>query len=91
MNDKKKYYMRGLGFGILITAIVLGIVHYNDRMTDEKVIKRARELGYVLNENVSAAPSQTIDMEALKAKLTGAPQAEETPDPDDPKLIPIPE
>ncbi len=73
MNDKKKYYMRGLGFGILITAIVLMIVHRNDAMTDAKVKKRAEELGYVLKTEVSGAPSQTINIDAIKDKLNETP------------------
>ncbi len=72
MNNKKKYYMRGLGFGILITAIILTIVHRNDAMTDEKAIKRAEELGYVYN----GTPSQSINIDALKAKLTETPAAD---------------
>ncbi len=81
MNDKKKYYMRGLGFGILITALILMIVHRKDAMTDAKAIMRAKELGYVLSEELDPVPTQTIDMEALKAKLTETPQPTLTPTP----------
>ncbi len=88
MSDKKKYYMRGLGFGILITAIILMIVHRNDAMTDAKAIKRAKELGYVLSEEVNAAPTQAIDIDALKAKLTDTPEPIPTPVTED--LEPLP-
>ncbi len=74
MNDKKKYYMRGLGLGILITATILTLVHADDRMTDEKVIKRAKELGYVLPENTNVDPKQPIDIDAIKSKLTPTPE-----------------
>ncbi len=51
---KLKYYLRGLGIGIIITTIVL-IVSFCGRdttreMTDEEVMMRARELGMVMPE-----------------------------------------
>ena len=70
MNDKKKYYMRGLGCGILVTAIILMAVHARRDMTDEKAIKRAKELGYVLSTEVTPSPTQIIDIDALKEKMT---------------------
>lgn len=44
---KIKYYLRGLGTGIIFTAIVLMII-YSYRTTDSKTIERARELGMVM-------------------------------------------
>ncbi len=44
---KLRFYMRGLGIGIIITALILGI-HFRGQsngMTDEQVIERAKELG----------------------------------------------
>ncbi len=97
MNDKKKYYMRGLGFGILISTVILMLVHADDRMTDEKAIKRAKELGYVLAEEVKATPSQTINMEEIKAKLTDTPAPTPVPTKEtvpentpEPTMTPIP-
>ena len=60
---KLRYYMRGLGRGIIVTAILLSISLHakNKPMTDEQVIARAKELGMeekydnsVLAEVVSA-------------------------------------
>ncbi len=46
---EKKYYLRGLGLGIIVTAVIMGIVLSGGaarrEMTDEEVIVRARELG----------------------------------------------
>ena len=42
---KQKYYLRGLGFGILITTLVF-IFAGSSKMSDEEIIKRAEELGY---------------------------------------------
>ncbi|MCR5585795.1 MAG: hypothetical protein K6F63_10230 [Lachnospiraceae bacterium] len=77
MNEKKKYYMRGLGFGIIIATVILMLVHADDRMTDEKAVKRAKELGYVLATDVSVTPTQTINMDEIKAKLTETPKPTE--------------
>lgn len=44
---KIKYYLRGLGTGIIFTAIVLMII-YSYRTTDSKTINRARELGMIM-------------------------------------------
>lgn len=50
---KLKYYLRGLGIGILITTIIFIIgIHVNqDKMfSDEEVIRRAKALGMVMDE-----------------------------------------
>lgn len=54
---KIKYYLRGLGTGIIFTAIVLMII-YSYRTTDSKTMDRARELGVIM-------PGET-SREALK-------------------------
>lgn len=48
-NMKRKYYLRGLGFGILITALVFVFANTSE-LSDEEIIKRAGELGYVKAE-----------------------------------------
>lgn len=46
---EKKYYFRGLGLGIVVTAIIMGIALPHGtktrEMTDDEVIARAKELG----------------------------------------------
>ena len=54
---KIKYYLRGLGTGIIFTAIVLMII-YSYKTTDSKTMDRARELGMIM-------PGET-SREALK-------------------------
>lgn len=48
---EKKYYFRGLGLGIIVTAIIMGIALSRDvktrAMTDDEVIARAKELGMI--------------------------------------------
>lgn len=76
---KRKYYMRGLGFGILITAILCAVVlpKKTEPMTDAEVIARAKELGYEKAEGVTAD-----DINKLKEneKLSGTPGATDVPD-----------
>ncbi len=53
---ERKYYLRGLGVGIVVTAIIMGIALSGDqKMTDDEIIARAKELGMVEN-TVLAAP-----------------------------------
>lgn len=43
---KLKYYLRGLGIGIFVTALIMGIsLGGRKEMSDEEVIARAKELG----------------------------------------------
>lgn len=45
---ERKYYLRGLGLGIVVTAVIMGIALSGPRkMTDEEIIQRAKELGMV--------------------------------------------
>ena len=59
----RKYYLRGLGIGILVTAFILGITSDKSKaMTDEEVMARARELGMVENtvlSNIGSGHSNT--------------------------------
>ncbi len=50
---KLKYYLRGLGIGIIITTIILTISYSGRKseITDEEIIQRAEELGMVMEED----------------------------------------
>lgn len=51
---KLKYYLRGLGIGILVTSIIFIIgmhVNQDELISDEQVMARAKELGMVMGEN----------------------------------------
>ena len=77
---KRKYYMRGLGFGILITAVLCALVLPKETqpMTDEEIIARATELGYVKDEGGVSADD--INKIKEKEKLSGTPTVSEEPD-----------
>ena len=55
---EKKYYFRGLGLGIIVTAVIMGIAlsgGRQGRMTDEEIIARAKKLGMIEDSSLLAA------------------------------------
>lgn len=66
---KLKYYLRGLGIGIVVTAVIMTVVLGNKQsMTDEEVIKRAKELGMI--ENSVLADRVDKDVETADNEAT---------------------
>ena len=68
---KRKYFVRGLGVGILFGALIMFAAYMTsgkNRMSDEDVIKRAQELGmvkqseYVLESDVISQETTTTDL-----------------------------
>lgn len=58
---KLKYYLRGLGIGIIVTAIIMGIsIGSHKELTDEEIIKYAEEMGMV-KENEVLLPSNATE------------------------------
>lgn len=56
MNSKLRFYMRGLGIGIAVTALILSIVNLNKKngsMTDAEIKARAAQLGMVEGNSFS--------------------------------------
>ena len=90
---KLKYYLRGLGMGIVFTALILSVSHCtNSKMTKEEIIKRAEELGMVMpsDEDIFNTESSTADNETTEpsteepiteAPITEAPTEEPTEEP----------
>lgn len=57
---KLKYYLRGLGIGIAVTAAVLMLAGGGkENLTDEEIIARAKELGMVESVTLSQLSSET--------------------------------
>ena len=81
---KRKYYMRGLGIGILVTAILCAVAMpgKSEPMTDAQVIARAKELGYEKKE--SGVTADDINKLKENNEVSGTPGAsaepESTPD-----------
>lgn len=52
---KLKYYLRGIGIGMIVTTIILMItfaVHKDQPLTDDEIRERAAELGMVMAEDL---------------------------------------
>lgn len=55
-----KYFLRGVGIGILVTTIILTVTHSSERrMSDSEVIDRAIELGMSFSASHSEQQSST--------------------------------
>lgn len=52
---KRKYFLRGLGAGIILSAVVMGVTSSKADLTDAEIRKRAIELGMVEKPDVLEA------------------------------------
>ena len=77
---KTRYYLRGLGLGILITAVFFLLGGKNDQtMSDEMIKQRARELGMVestvlanIGENTKETEESSQEEEVVLETITDA-------------------
>ena len=77
MSRKHKYYMRGIGVGILVCALILIIARINTPATvsDDEIISRARALGMVDPGDLSLSAASDLgssDNEAANGSGTVA-------------------
>lgn len=83
-----KYYLRGLGIGIIVAAILMGVAtNGNDRMTDAEIKERAAQLGMVeskvLADITNNAGGKTPEENQLTVQPTVPPEiVEETKKPE---------
>lgn len=85
---KLKYYLRGLGIGILVTTVILSLAGVGRKnMTDEEVVKRAKELGMVESTLLSDLPDQTKTDEVRPTE----PEISLQPETSEPEASPEPE
>ena len=68
---KLKYYLRGMGIGIILTAIVMGFALGGRKATisDAEIIERAKALGMV---DASGVLSQTVEPSENKPVVSGS-------------------
>ena len=80
-----KYYLRGLGIGIVVSTLIVGIAadHRSQSLSDEEVRQRVRELGMVEASGVLAdeIPAATAEKTAVKENVS----AEPSPKPEEAK------
>lgn len=82
---ERRYYLRGLGLGILITAIIMGAAQSGSKeMSDEEVRQRARELGMIENTVLSEPVAEPeADAEQAETDLAAAEEKSEEAAPAD--------
>ncbi len=91
MSKKNKYYMRGIGVGILVCALILIISRMNTGavISDDEIISRARELGMVESGEQSLTEATSVsDATEASPEPSGSASPEITPEPE---IIPSPE
>lgn len=78
---KLKYYLRGLGIGIIVTTIILVSCFsmQKPKMTDAQIIEKASQLGMIMPEqdSVVAAETETTEPEETQQKNEQQEAAEE--------------
>lgn len=91
-----KYYLRGLGIGIVVSTLIVGIAadHRSQSLSDEEVRQRARELGMVeasgvLADEIPAVTAEkTADEESASAEPSPKQEEAEGETTDAPKAEP---
>ena len=85
---KLKYYLRGLGIGIIVTAVIMGVTSASrqETLSDREIMERAAELGMSTQSGSLAEMAQEETAEPLETqkpeetpKATATKEPEETP------------
>lgn len=73
-----KYYLRGLGIGIIVTALIMGIVTggKGKALSDEEIIKRAEQLGMTMESDVLSETLPEAEEEEAPMQEDASVQAE---------------
>lgn len=85
MKLKLKYYLRGLGLGIVVTAVIMCIRESkDDKMTDEEIMARAKQLGMIESTVlIESSPNEDDDAQETdnnqEEDISGLENAEEQP------------
>ena len=83
---KLKYYLKGLGIGMIISAALMGALFYfysdSGTMTDAQVIERARQLGMVedLSFDADGGLFESVDVPGEEAGEEVVEAGEEVPE-----------
>ena len=99
---KLKYYLRGLGIGMIVTALILGISfsHRQEQetqiLTDDQIRERAEQLGMVDSSELTLAALQnSVQQQAQenteKTEASPEPEPEETTTTSEPETTVAPE
>ncbi len=76
-----KYYLRGLGLGIIVTAIIMAVVSPgSQKMSDAEVIRRAKQLGMTEEKVLSDSGAKKEDVSNEDASNEDASNEAGSPD-----------
>jgi hypothetical protein len=78
---KRKYYLRGIGVGILFTAIVLMVAYVANgrgQMSDEEIMEQAAKLGMVPAESVLDSLDRPSEKSSSQENTSEASESEST-------------
>ncbi|MGN0376052.1 MAG: hypothetical protein ACI4ED_00295 [Suilimivivens sp.] len=87
---KLKYYLRGLGTGIIVTAVIMGVTlgSRKETLSDREIMERAAELGMVQQgssladmENAAEAAQSPEPVKETSPEPVKSPEPTETPAP----------
>ena len=79
-----KYYIRGVGAGILLATILLSVSFYfgggykNKELTDDEIIARAEELGMVMENTEESTDEEADDAESADGDADSTDEEEST-------------
>lgn len=82
MKMKLKYYLLGLGIGIFITTLVLSFSNKKEKLSDNEVMARARELGMVMKGEETRDSLEDVIEKSLIKSDSQSPQDEKLVDQD---------
>lgn len=76
-----KYYLRGLGLGIIVTAIIMSVLtSKNQTMTDAQIIARAKQLGMIEDRVLSESAAQKENASGENASGEDVPEKNDSRD-----------
>lgn len=78
---KLKYYLRGLGIGIILTTLILTISGNQKKLSEAEIITKAMELGMIMKEDPKGNLDDVLEGEPSRAP-EATPTAEPTPTPE---------
>lgn len=70
---KLKYYMLGLGIGILLTTLILAVAKPKGELTDQEIIDRAKALGMELKSDRDKALREMLENGGTSGELSPNP------------------
>ncbi len=77
---KLKYYMRGLGIGILLATLILSISNTKENLTDAEIIAQAKKLGMVMEDEIDNNLKEVIKKPSITEKPQVTPDISITPE-----------